>query len=110
MNVSAPTSVSDESSLARSVAALRRRGPAVRGGAIRLLTSALFYVLSVALPTALAYTPVVARGLAFVAAVTPGYVFGAGPTPARRALLVCWYAPTWLAGLGAISPARGARP
>ena len=38
-----------------------------------------------------------------VAAVTPGYVFGASPTRSRRALLVCWYATTWLAGLGVIA-------
>jgi len=44
-----------------------------------------------------------ASALAFVAAVTPGYVFGTSPTPARRALLVCWYATTWLAGLGVIA-------
>jgi len=35
--------------------------------------------------------------------VTPGYVFGTSPTRRRRVLLVCWYATTWLAGLGVIA-------
>src|SRR5262245_22107563 len=76
---------------------------AVVGGANTLITSAAFYALTFVLPTALAFTLVVAGGLAFVAAVTPGYVFGTSPTSARRALLVCWYATTWLAGLGVIA-------
>src|SRR5262245_49373618 len=73
------------------------------GGANTLVTSAAFYALTFVLPTAVAFTLVVAGGLAFVAPVTPGYVFGTSPTPARRALLICWYATTWLAGLGVIA-------
>lgn len=73
------------------------------GGANTLVTSAAFYALTFVLPTAVAFTLVVAGGLAFVAAVTPGYIFGTSPTRARRALLVCWYATTWLAGLGVIA-------
>jgi putative flippase GtrA len=73
------------------------------GGANTLATSAAFYALTFVLPPAAAFTLVVAGGLAFVAAVTPGYVFGTSPAPSRRALLVCWYATTWLAGLGVIA-------
>src|SRR5262245_10391009 len=73
------------------------------GGANTLVTSAAFLALTFVMPTAVAFTLVVAGGLAFVAAVTPGYVFGTSPTPARRALLLCWYATTWVAGLGVIA-------
>src|SRR5262245_31580605 len=73
------------------------------GGANTVATSAAFYALTFVLQPAVAFTLVVAGGLAFVAAVMPGYVFGTSPPRGRRALLVCWYATTWLAGLGVIA-------
>ena len=77
------------------------------GGANTLVSTVLFYLLSLVLPTMLAFTLVVAAGLTFVAIVTPGYVFGATPTKRRRLLLALWYFTTYLVGLGMISLLEG---
>ena len=63
----------------------------------------LFFLLSLVLPTMVAFTLVVAAGLTFVAVVTPGYVFGAAPTKRRRLALAGWYLTTYLVGLGMIA-------
>jgi hypothetical protein len=78
------------------------------GAANTLVSTVLFYLLAIVLPTMLAFTLVVAAGLTFVAVVTPGYVFGATPTRSRRLLLALWYFMTYLVGLCMISLLEGA--
>jgi hypothetical protein len=55
------------------------------------------------LPTRLAFTIVYAAGLAFVVAVTPGYVFGRRSSWRRRLLLALWYLGTYGVGIGVIA-------
>src|SRR5262245_48632774 len=80
----------------------------VVGSANALVTSAAFYLLALRLPATAAFTLVFAAGIAFVVAVTPGYVFGTSPDVRRRLALAGWYAATWLAGLGMIALLEGA--
>jgi len=66
-----------------------------------------FYLLSLAMPARFAFTLVYAAGIAFVALVTPRWVFGVSSSVARRLLLGLWYVFTYLVGLGMIALLEG---
>lgn len=71
------------------------------GGANTLATALLVVILSLAMPTTVAFTIAFACGLAFSTATTGRFVFGVTASPRQRALFAASYALIYLVGLGA---------
>ncbi len=69
------------------------------GLANTLVTAAIFYGLSFALPAGVAYTIAFGLGVGFAVVVTPRFVFLARPPVRRRAAYAAWYLAVYAIGL-----------
>ena len=77
------------------------------GLANTLVTGAVFYLLTFAMPASIAYTIAFAVGIVFAVSVTPHLVFLVRPRASRRAAYAAWYVAVYLVGLGAVQVLDG---
>ena len=71
----------------------------VVGVANTLVTGAIFYALSLVIPTSIAYTIAFALGVVFAVTVTPRFVFVVRPPARRRVAYAAWYLIVYAVGL-----------